>query len=223
MTSHMVNLPRGWYPHTRSFFATLTILINHINLSCTRDWLLLRLSHNLIFFRIKIWPHTVRPTHTGRHSAMRRDSLVFKSRQICSLDSFIENSITFQLLQSATFHIYQSFLFWIDLFPFIKGKIAPRCWIASSVCRPIHITYYPVDILFCIDQSHVLLCILLASFCRSMCRPRYETNKWIIWTVSCKMSEHWFIRVTSVMLTIITNNCIVWTSIRLESYSIRKV
>ena len=23
MTSHMVNLPHGWYPHTRSFFATL--------------------------------------------------------------------------------------------------------------------------------------------------------------------------------------------------------
>ena len=30
--------------------------------------------------------------------AMRRDFLVFKSRQICSWDSFIENFITFPLL-----------------------------------------------------------------------------------------------------------------------------
>ena len=27
MTSHMVNLPHGWYPHTRSFFATLKLAL----------------------------------------------------------------------------------------------------------------------------------------------------------------------------------------------------
>ena len=51
---------------------------------------------------------------------MRRDFLVLKSRQICSLQSFIENIITFQLLESYTFHIYQSFLLWTDLFVFEK-------------------------------------------------------------------------------------------------------
>ena len=41
---------------------------------------------------------------------MRRDFLVFKSRQICCLENFIENFITFQLLDSSTVHIYETFL-----------------------------------------------------------------------------------------------------------------
>ncbi len=49
-----------------------------------------------------------RPTHTGRDSAMRRDFLVLKSRQIHYLQSFIEKFITFQLLEPSTFHIYQT-------------------------------------------------------------------------------------------------------------------
>ena len=40
----------------------------------------------------------LRPTHTGRDEAMRRDFLLFKSRKICSLESFIESFITFQQL-----------------------------------------------------------------------------------------------------------------------------
>ena len=51
----------------------------------------------------------LRPTHTRRDWAMRRDFLVFKTQQICSLENFIKSFITFQLLDSSsTFHIYQS-------------------------------------------------------------------------------------------------------------------
>ena len=48
---------------------------------------------------------------------MRRDFLVLKSRQIRSLQSFIEKFITFQLLEPSTFHIYQTI---VDLFAFEK-------------------------------------------------------------------------------------------------------
>ena len=51
---------------------------------------------------------------------MRRDFLVFKSRQICSLENFIENFLTLQQQDSSTFHIRQSFLLYTDLFAFVK-------------------------------------------------------------------------------------------------------
>ncbi len=61
------------------------------------------LTHIPVYFRV----HSVlglNPTHTtGRDLAMRRYFLVFTSRQICSLDNFIENFITFRLLDSSTF------------------------------------------------------------------------------------------------------------------------
>ncbi len=55
-----------------------------------------------------------------RDSAMRCDYLVFKSRQICYLENLFENFITFQLLDSSTFHIYQCLLLYTDLFAFVK-------------------------------------------------------------------------------------------------------
>ncbi len=43
--------------------------------------------------------------HTARDSAMRRDFLVFKNRQIGYLENVTENLLIFQVLHSSTFHI----------------------------------------------------------------------------------------------------------------------
>ncbi len=70
----------------------------------------LKVAFTIFSYRIRDASFAKGP-HTGRDSAMRRGFLpVLKSRQICSLQSFIEKFITFQLLESYTFHIDQSFL-----------------------------------------------------------------------------------------------------------------
>ncbi len=89
------------------------------------DWLATNItSHHIRFLLVGAnkfakWK-TGFSSNTGRNSAMRRDSLVFKSRQICSWENFIGNFITFELLNSSACHIYQSFLLYTDLFAFRK-------------------------------------------------------------------------------------------------------
>ena len=63
-----------------------------------------------------------RAAHTGCDSAMRRDFLVFKSREICSSETFIKSFITFQLLDSST-----------NLFAFENWKNHVQCVSALSV------------------------------------------------------------------------------------------
>ena len=41
------------------------------------------------------------------------------------------------MLDSYTFHIYQCFLLYTNLFPAEKQKVAPRGRIASGVCGPL--------------------------------------------------------------------------------------
>ncbi len=75
----------------------------------------------------------LRPTHTGRDLAMRRDFLVFTSRQICSLDNFIENFITFPLLDSLLF-ISAKVFYCRPIYLLLKNEKSRRVAKSRPVC-----------------------------------------------------------------------------------------
>ncbi len=73
-------------------------------------------------------------THRGRDSAMRRDFVVLKSRQICSLQSFIEKFITFQLLESYIIFISTKVFYCRPIYFVLKNEKSRRVAESRPVC-----------------------------------------------------------------------------------------